>query len=214
MKLCFLKKIEKMFVKEAIEFTKNKINEIDVFHGKATDPFPPEVKHQNYDLLISYISPWIVPKAVLNQTKKWNINFHPGSTEYPGIGCFNFAIYNSAKEFGTTAHIMESTVDTGEIIGVKRFSMTEEDTVESLSQNTYSVLLSLYKDIISYIVANDSLPHCAENWKRKPYKRSELEDLATINTNMVEQEIEKRIRATYYPGKPAPFIVINGQKFE
>ena len=73
MKLCFLTKIEKMFVKEAIEFTKNKINEIDVFHGKATDPFPPEVKHQNYDLLISYISPWIVPKAVLNQTKKWNI---------------------------------------------------------------------------------------------------------------------------------------------
>ena len=214
MKLCFLTKIEKMFVKEAIEFTKNKINEIDVFHGKITDPFPPEVKHQNYDLLISYISPWIVPKAVLNQTKKWNINFHPGSPEYPGFGCFNFAIYNSEKHFGTTAHIMESRIDTGEIIGVKRFSMNQEDTVESLSLNTYSALLSLYKDIISYIVANDSLPHSSETWKREPYKRSELEDLATIKINMSEREIKKRIRATYYPGKPLPFIELGGNKFE
>ena len=54
----------------------------------------------------------------------------------------------------------------------------------------------------------------SEIWKRKPYKRRDLEDLATIKTNMSEQEIKNRIKATYYPGKPAPFIKIYGHKFE
>jgi len=67
---------------------------------------------------------------------------------------------------------------------------------------------------MNYIIANDRLPECNETWKRKPYKRSELEELATINSSMSEQEIKKRIRSTYYPGKPAPFIEIYGYKFE
>jgi methionyl-tRNA formyltransferase len=214
MKICFLTKKEKLGVKEAIAITKNITKDIDVFYGDTTDPFPESVAKENYDVIISYISPWIVPKMVLDKTKKWNINFHPGPPEYPGIGCFNFAIYDSAKQFGVTAHIMESKVDTGEIIGVKHFSMAEEETVESLSLKTYSALLSHYKDIINYVMANDSLPHSGDTWERRPYKRSELEDLATIKTNMNEQEIEKRIRATYYHGKPAPFIELYGHKFE
>ena len=109
---------------------------------------------------------------------------------------------------------MNPKVDTGEIIGVRRFSMTKEETVQSLSIKTYSALLFLYKDIINYLVDNDSLPQSSEIWKRKPYKRRDLEDLATIKTTMSEQEIKNRIKATYYPGKPAPFIKIYGHKFE
>ena len=66
----------------------------------------------------------------------------------------------------------------------------------------------------SYVVANDSLPKSDETWTRKPYKRSELEDLATIKTSMSKREIDKRIRATYYPGKPAPFMDLYGYRFE
>ena len=67
---------------------------------------------------------------------------------------------------------------------------------------------------MNYILENDSLPKSKESWKRKPFKRRELEALATINTNMSKQEINKRIRATYYPQKPAPFIELYGHKFE
>ena len=94
MRICFLTKIEKFGVKDAIAFTKNITKDIDIFYGESCDHFPEEVKKNNYDLLISYISPWIVHKSVLDKTKRWNINFHPGSPEYPGIGCFNFAIFD------------------------------------------------------------------------------------------------------------------------
>ena len=214
MKVCFLTKIEKPGVEDAISYTKLITKNLNVFHGISSELFPAKVREEQYDLLISYISPWIVPKAVLDKTKGWSINFHPGPPEYPGIGCFNFAIFDSAKQFGVTAHIMESKVDTGKIIGVKRFSMAEKETVESLSLKTYSALLSLYKNIISFVVNNNSLPESSETWKRKPYKRSELEDLAIIKTDMSKKEINKRIRATYYCGKPAPFVEIAGHRFE
>ncbi len=214
MKICFLTKKDKLGVREAIDLTKTITKDIDIFYGNVSDPFPKKIAQQNYDIIISYISPWIVPKAILNKTIRWNINFHPGPPEYPGIGCFNFAIYDSANKFGVTAHNMESKVDTGEILGVRRFSMTKEETVKSLSKKTYSALLLLYKDIINYLEKNNSLPQSDEIWKRKPYKRSELEDLATIKPDMSEEEIKKRIRATYFQGKPAPFVKLFNHKFE
>ena len=83
MKICFLTKIEKPGVKEAIAFTKVLTKTIEVYYGDITYPFPDNIANKNYDLIISYISPWIVPKIVLENTKKWNNNFHPGTTGMP-----------------------------------------------------------------------------------------------------------------------------------
>ena len=98
MKICILTKKEKPGVKEVISFTKTFIDDCDVFFGGLNDPFPGDAKKNHYDILISYISPWIVPVEILEKTKKWNINFHPGPPEYPGIGCLNFAIFDKAKQ--------------------------------------------------------------------------------------------------------------------
>tara|TARA_Y100000741_G_C18199107_1_gene536870 strand:+ start:332 stop:991 length:660 start_codon:yes stop_codon:yes gene_type:complete len=214
MKICFLTKLEKPGSKEALCFLKKYSKNIDVFAGSVEDPLPDSLLKIDYDLLISYISPWIVPKNVLNKTKKWNINFHPGPPEYPGIGCFNFAIYDSANQFGVTAHIMKPKVDSGKIIGVKRFLMNKDETVESLSIKTYNAQLNLFKKTLDYVFVNKCLPNYNDTWKKKPYKRSELEQLATIDLNMDQAEIDKRIRAAYYQGKPAPFIELGGYRFE
>jgi len=214
MKICFLTKKDKLGVSEAISFIEKITKNIDIIEGGSANPFPLRYMNENYDLLISYISTWIVPREVLNKTKKWNINFHPGPPEYPGVGCFNFAIYDSAKQFGATAHLMKPEVDTGKIIGIKRFAMEHEETVESLSIKTYSAQLILFKEILKFIEVNNSLPASDEKWLRKPYKRNELEKLSTIDSNMTKAEIDKRIRSTYYPDKPAPFTEIEGYRFE
>ena len=214
MNICFLTKKEKPGVEEAINIIEKITSNIDVYDGSLSNSFPSAIIEKQYDLLISYISPWIIPKVVLEKTKRWNINFHPGPPEYPGTGCFNFAIYDSATDYGATAHIMDPSVDTGKIIGVERFPMTREETVESLSLKTYSALLTLYKNIMDHVMNCDYLPDCSETWKRIPFKRSELEELARIKTDMSEDEINKKIRATYYPGKPVPYIEVHGHKFE
>ena len=214
MKICILSKPDKFGVKEMLGISEKLSNDIDFFSGNINDPFPEKLYSKNYDLLVSYISPWIIPEEVLRRTKKWNINFHPGPPEYPGIGCFNFAIHDFANNFGVTAHEMKAKVDTGAIIGVKRFKMTKNETVESLSKKTYEYLLDLYRDTINYIIKHGNIPESDEIWKRVPLKRSELEKLATVNIKMTKKEIEHVIRSTYFEGKPAPFIEIYGLRFE
>ena len=214
MKVCLICKPDKYGIKRVISFTKKYTADLDVFFGNIGDSFPSVIFEEEYDILISYISPWIIPKSVLQKTKKWNMNFHPGPPEYPGIGCFNFALYNLEDTFGSTAHLMERKVDTGKIIGVNRFKITRKEDVQSLSKKTYKTQLKLYKYIIKYIFLNDSLPECDEHWTRKPYKRNDLEKLSRIEKNMTEFEIKKRIRCTYLKGKPAPFIELYGEKFE
>lgn len=88
------------------------------------------------------MSPWIIPKGLLERVVKGAINWHPGPPEYSRIGCTNFAIYNNEKEFGITCHYMLDKVDTGKIIGVKRFSILENDTVFSITQKCYLLILN------------------------------------------------------------------------
>jgi len=214
MRVAFLCKPDKYGTKEAITKLRQITTTLDVYTGNLNETFPEELKENCYDMIISYLSPWIIPKNILEKTRKWNINFHPGPPDYPGIGCFNFAIYDNVKCYGATCHIMEPTVDSGQIIGVKRFRMSTRETVQSLSQKTYKSQLKLFNDIISHIGKYGCLPQSDEIWTRKPYKREDLEALATIGASMTTDEIEHIIRSTYFAGKPAPFVELGGYRFE
>ena len=145
MRVAFLCKPDKYGNKEAITRLKQITTELDVYTGNLNDAFPAELRENCYDILISYLSPWIIPKNILEKTRKWNINFHPGPPDYPGIGCFNFAIYDNVKCYGATCHIMEPQVDSGQIIEVERFQISTRETVQSLSQKTYKSQLKLFK---------------------------------------------------------------------
>ncbi|MFW8746219.1 formyltransferase family protein, partial [Mesorhizobium japonicum] len=80
---------------------------------------------------------WIYPAQLLSNASFAAINFHPGSPDYPGTGCTNFAVYEGAKEYGITCHHMKAGVDSGDIIAVKRFSINEDDTVYGITQHCY-----------------------------------------------------------------------------
>ena len=109
---------------------------------------------------------------------------------------------------------MNSKVDTGKIIAVNRFNVSANESVLSLSLKTYESLFFIYEKVIKHIKNENALPKCSESWQRKPFTRKDLEKLSTIKIDMSESEIEKIINATYYPGMPAPFIELNGKKFE
>lgn len=214
MKVAFLAKDEKPLALEAQRQTEIRLGSVDSFFGEAGSEFPPILFRQSYDLIISYISPWIVPPAVLGKTRRANINFHPGPPEYPGIGCFNFALYENADWYGCTAHEMKEKVDTGAIYGVRRFRIQPDDSVESLAARTYAELFLLLDDSLIEIERTGVLRKADEKWRRKPLVRKQLEELSQVTPEMTHQEVERRIKATYFPGKPAPYIALNGKRFE
>ncbi len=212
MKVLFLAK-HKPFAREAAELILNHFKDSIIIFGETKDPFPDNLLLEEYfDYVISYISPWIVPKCVLDKTKV-AINFHPGPPEYPGIGCTNFAIYNNEKIFGVTCHYMEEKVDSGKIIHVERFPIFENDTVFSLTQRCYAYIYVAFVKIFSTILAGEPLPLCDETWKSKPFTRRDLNELCVITKDMPKDEIIRRVKATTYPNMPGAFIMLGGVKF-
>ena len=196
-----------------MEFVQLHFPEHEILLGNRGDHFPEDTGWWKGDFVISYLSPWIIPKYVLNRAEKASINFHPGPPEYPGIGCTNFAIYNNENTFGVTCHYMNPKVDTGQIIGVRKFPLFDSDSVFSLTQRCYSYILTLFYEIMSLLLENNELPKSNENWKRKPYKRKELNELCKITQNVPEDEIAKRVRAVTFPNAPGAYIQMGNMKF-
>ena len=158
-----------------------KKSEISIVHSSKGTKIPEHILEWTGDYILSYLSQWIIPGNLINNAKKGAINWHPGPPEYPGIGCTNFAIYNNEKTFGITCHYMLEKVDSGKIIEVDRFSILEEDSVYSITQKCYYLMINSFLRIIEKIKNNESLPEANENWKREPYTRIQLNELCKID---------------------------------
>lgn len=166
------------------------------------------------EYVISFISPWIVPKALLDAAQKAALNFHPGPPAYPGTGCYNFALYEGAKEYGVTVHHMQEKVDTGKIVMTSYFDVSPLETVETMKLKSMNHLLFCFDKILACIAVDKPLPVSQETWLRRPFTRKEMCALFEIDPNTQdEQEIRRRIRAAEYPSSTGAYVMAGGRRF-
>jgi|TARA_B100001964_G_C14223086_1_gene596288 methionyl-tRNA formyltransferase len=190
-------------------------NELIIKRGDSDEKLDTGLSQYRPDYLISFLSPWIIPETMLKKAKKAAINFHPASNEYPGTGCYNFALYNNAEYYGAVCHHMEKKVDVGKIINYTKFKIYRNETVETLKLRTMGHLLFLFQEILDMIYENKTLPESNIQWTVKPYTRKQLRELCLIEPSMSEEEIKRRIRATVYPSAPdGPVVKINDYEFK
>jgi methionyl-tRNA formyltransferase len=185
---------------------------LQAFTGKVGDPLPQAVGDGSPQFLLSFLSPWIVPARVIERAGT-ALNFHPGSTDYPGIGCYNFALYENVEEFGAVCHHMLAKVDTGIVVQERRFPVLPSDSVESLKYRTMVTMLAMFHDVCSLISADLELPGSDRQWTRRPFTHREMEELKRIEPDMTEGEIKRRLRATIYPGYPGPYVAVGDERF-
>jgi methionyl-tRNA formyltransferase len=213
MKVLFIAKESDIYGAKAAEYIQTNYTDALIVIGKRGEPAPSLFSSWKGDLIISYLSPWIIPQDLLERASFASINFHPGSPDYPGIGCTNFALYNGEKEFGITCHHMLPKVDTGTIIAVSRFPIEEQDSVWTLTQRCYVAIFELFIQVMNELKVNGNFAKSGENWTRVAYKRKELNELCRITLDMDEQEVIRRIRATTFPNMPGAFIELYGKRF-
>jgi methionyl-tRNA formyltransferase len=187
--------------------------EVTVIQGERHDPLPAAVREWSGDYIISYLCAWILPEEILRRARVAAINFHPGPPEYPGIGCYNFALYDEKTEYGVTCHHMLALVDSGSIIEVLRFPVLPFDSIALLKERSMAAQLALFYQVIGRLLAGQSLPSSKEGWRRKPFTRVELDALCRATPDMLPAEVRRRVRATYFPGYPGPYLEKDGQKY-
>ncbi|MDP3138733.1 MAG: formyltransferase family protein [Burkholderiaceae bacterium] len=183
------------------------------------ESLPAQVGAWAGDYIFCFRSLFVLPRRVLDKAGTAAINFHPAPTEYPGSGCLNFALYDGARDYGVTAHLMNEKVDNGRILECRRFPILDSDTVDSLLEKTHRKLLELFLDVAAGVAAQGRIYIDAcleksegEHWRGEALKMSALEKLKTIAPDVDAAELDRVVRATYTEMYP-PRVILHGYEF-
>jgi methionyl-tRNA formyltransferase len=138
---------------------------------EALDALAPELLARAR--LIGFATPVLVPARILAALGYGAYNFHPGPPEYPGWMPSHFAIHDRASCFGVTAHVMSEQVDAGPIVGVERFAVPPDASVQALEELAYLHLARLlWKLAAALATQSEPLGQLAVHWSgRKTTRR-------------------------------------------
>jgi len=211
--ILFLGKKGDRHCQKALDFCLQNFHQVDAYMAEWGEKRPDIFNVWEGDLIISYLSRWIIPESLISRAQLAAINFHPAPPNYPGIGCINFALYDETSSYGATCHHMKPAVDTGGIITVNRISIQSSDTVDSLLQRTYDTMFTVFNEVLENVLKGTPLPKSNEQWAGKARTRIELNNLSKITPQMSNNEVAKRVRATTF-GPWKPVVEIGGYIFE
>lgn len=207
------------YSEKIIDFLKkSRIDLVYLLTRKRDEKIKNSILNWSGDYIISFRNYFILPKEMLSRTKRYPINIHPGSPEYRGSGCFNWALYNNAPTYGVTAHIMDKKIDNGPIIEIIRFEIDKTTDLNKLIKKTHYLSYKLTLKIIDGILVNgyryieNKLILNKEQWSGKKMSIKALDNLLEITPTVSKQELSKVIRATRYK-KFKPYILLHGYKF-
>lgn len=169
------------------------------------------------DIAISVQYHQILKAQHIQKARIASFNLHMAPLpEYRGCNQFSFAILNGEHTFGTTLHLIDEGVDSGDIIFERRFAIPEEAWVNELLHMTEAHSHAMFVDVLPSLVSGDytATPQNSLISIRgsKTYKRADINDIKEIDLTWPAKKIERHIRATSMPGFSGPYLTINGKQ--
>jgi methionyl-tRNA formyltransferase len=159
----------------------------------------------DFDYLINFLSPKLVPVWLLAKSRIAAINFHPGSNEYPGIGSASLSIYDQRDIFGVTAHLMTTTIDSGKIIAQRFFPQDINVSCEELFAKALKECCDLLIDVLRLIIKNQPFLEVAK-WTRKPMTRKEFDSWLLIESLPPSSEVNRKVKASQHSSFAGPYV--------
>ncbi len=165
--------------------------------------------------LVAFTSGVIVPRSILAALGYGAYNFHPGPPDYPGWAPAHFALYDGARTFGATAHVMTRRVDSGPILGTESFIIPDNVSVRELEQIAFVRLAYLFWRLSRVIACETGpLPTLPIAWNGTKSTRQMYEKLCEIPANIDPTELARRIRAFNDDFRAIPLTVtLHGVRF-
>jgi len=166
--------------------------------------------------LLAFTTGTIVPRKILDGLGHGAYNFHPGPPDYPGWAPAHFALYEGARGFGATAHLMVERVDAGPIVGIETFPIPDNIGVRELEQIAFIRLAYLFWRLAKDLATrSEPLPTLPIAWSgRKSTKRDYL-SVCQIPMDISEAELKLRVRAFHDDFRAIyPTINLHGLQFQ
>ena len=140
------------------------------------------------------------------------INFHPAPLpEYKGTAGYNLAILEAKTKWAVTAHYVDSDIDTGAIIEKLEFPIDEmKETALTLEKTSMQHLGSLVRKVLLQVVDKNCLLDAVPNVGGRYVSRSEMEAMKEVRPG---DDIDRKIRAFWFPPYDGAYQVINGKKY-
>ena len=170
-------------------------------------------KMVDIDLVISYLYPKKIKYPLINLGKIGCINFHPAPLpDYKSSAGYNIAILEGRKNYGVSVHFIDSEeLDSGPIVKVLKFPISEKENALSLYKKTQEKLLELFKETINILGSNEDIK-TYENKGGLYLNNKQLEKLKEIDLKKDNLEtIDKKIRAFFFPPYTGAKIKIEDQ---
>ncbi len=144
--------------------------------------------------LIAFTTAVIVPQAVLTKLGYGAYNFHPGPPEYGGWAPAHFALYDRAKQFGVTVHVMVEKVDAGPIVHVEQFDISPGISIDELEGRAYVNLVRLFKNL-SKTLATQATPlrELSVGWGERKNTRRGYAQICEIPLDISKDELHRRV---------------------
>ncbi len=168
------------------------------------------------DLVISWLFPKRIKEPLFKLGRLGCLNLHPAPLpDYKSRAGYNTAILERRKEFGVSVHYIDSEqFDAGPIIDVLRWPIDpEHETVLTLESATQEKLLELFQATVARFVSSEAIATTA-NLGGLYLSAKQLEAAKEIDLERDSlEEINRKIRAFFFPPHAGAYIMVHGQKF-
>ncbi len=165
--------------------------------------------------LIAFLTPIVVPLAILDRLARPAYNFHPGPPAYPGKHPIAFALYDGAERYGATAHEMLARADSGSIVGMVEFPIPSGAPPSWLKDQAYAATIRLFLMLSQALATRDDpLPRTTLIWGERRCSQRAFDAMRELPPGIDQTEFERRIRAfNAETGDGQPFITLHGRHF-
>ena len=170
-------------------------------------------KELSFDLGLSMLYWRRFKGELLAHPSRGIVNFHPAPLpQYKGVGGYNLAILHGLAEWAATAHYVDSSIDTGPIISAETFPINPETaTAQSLERESQGVLRRLFECVVDKLCDAPGKVQTTPNGDGLHLSRLELEAMKKVD--FAADDINRKIRAFWFPPYDGAYLEVNGERY-
>jgi methionyl-tRNA formyltransferase len=186
--------------------------ELDIVFAASKESLPRIFRAYEADLVVCTGFPWRIQQEAIDAAGLGIVNGHPSLLpRYRGPFPVAWAVRNGETEVGMSYHLMDTELDTGNLLAQKRISLDPEETWESLAPRLEQASIELLPQVFERLARGDR----GDAQSGGDYQSQFEQEFALVDTAQTAAEVHRQARAwSFVPpfARFGPVLERNGTK--